>query len=150
MYDFNDERKLAAVERDFGAVPLGFGAKLKLWHDFYLIRDEVPVITYVDPRIKNGLTALGRQFVFSMMYHNLRLGDFSEARFEIFRFPKAGNSDDRFVRIYEFDEAEILDFGDLNAAVDETYQLWMEVLAEREAEARPKKTGTDDQYGFGL
>jgi hypothetical protein len=148
LFGFNQSRSLVAVERDFSAVPIGFGAKLKLWHDFYTVQNEVPVICYIDPRVNGGLSALGRRFSFSAMYHNLALGDFSEAHFEILRFPKVKGSNERVVQTYQFQKAQLVSEAEINDAVDKTYKIWMQVLAEREEEARrDTRTGTGGLFG---
>ncbi|MGO8922546.1 MAG: hypothetical protein ACLQF4_06365 [Xanthobacteraceae bacterium] len=149
LFGFNATRALTAVEREFDPVPIGFGAKLKLWHDFYTVQNERPVVCFIDPRLHNGLTALGRRFTFSAMHHNLALGDFSQATFEILRFPKLKEIDDRYVRIYEFNISELVGEDEMNEAINKTYEIWAEVLAEREEEVRRHpSTGTEGQFRF--
>jgi hypothetical protein len=72
------------------------------------------------------------------MHHNLAVNDFSEAKFQIYRFPAVTGSDnkDRSVRVYEFDTAELLSEEDINEAINVTYRIWHEVLDERREEAR--------------
>lgn len=149
LFEFNSKRALVAVERNFDAVPIGFGAKLKLWHDFYTVQSERPVMSFIDPRLQNGLTALGRQFAFSAMYHNLALGDFSEARFEILRFPKVKESTKRYVQVFQFDKSTLVSEDEINDAINKTYEIWAQVLAEREEETRRRPaTGTAGQFQF--
>jgi hypothetical protein len=148
LFAFNADRGLVAVEKDFDSVPIGFGAKLKLWHDFYTVQGERPVMCFIDPRLNGGLTALGRQFAFSAMYHSLALGDFSEATFEIFRFPRFATADERYVRVHQFEPSELVSEDEINAAIDKTYKIWIEVLAEREEKARRHPpTGTGGMFG---
>jgi hypothetical protein len=149
LFGFNAKRGLVAVEKDFDPVPIGFGARLKLWHDFYTVQGDRPVVCFMDPRLNGGLTALGRRFAFSTMYHNLALADFSEAAFEILRFPKIKDADERRVRVYQFNPSEVVSQEEINAAIDTTYKIWIEVLAEREEEARRHPpTGTGGLFGF--
>jgi hypothetical protein len=149
LFDFNADRALTAVEREFRSVPFGFGAKLKLWHDFYTVQDQRPVVCFIDPRLREGLTALGQRFAFSAMYHNLALGDFSEATFEILRFPKVKGAEGRHVQVHKFDPSQVVGEADLNEAIDRTYKIWVEVLAEREQEARQNPpTGTGGLFDF--
>jgi hypothetical protein len=149
LFGFNVNRGLIAVEREFNAVPFGFGAKLKLWHDFYTVQDERPVVCFIDPRLRDGLTTLGRRFVFSAMYHNLAVADFSDVTFEILRFPKAKNSGERLIQVHKFSPSEVVSEREINEAIDKTYKMWVEVLAEREQEAtRNPPTGTGGLFGF--
>jgi hypothetical protein len=135
LYENNCKRNLVAVERQFGAVPVGFGASLKLWTDFYTIDNEVPVISFIDPRRGNGLTKQAMRFVFSMMMHNLAVSDFSDAKFEILRFPK-NDDNSRSIEVYHMDRDDIIDLDTLNAMVHETYEIWIEVLEARAAESK--------------
>jgi hypothetical protein len=149
LFAFNAERGLVAVERDFDPVPIGFGPKLKLWHDFYTVQGERPIVCFIDPRLNGGLTALGRRFAFSAMYHNLALADFSEATFEILRFPKFKGADERYVRLHQFEPSEVVGEDEINTAIDRTYKIWIEVLAEREEETRRHPpTGTGRPFGI--
>jgi hypothetical protein len=142
------ERRLVAIEKYFNPVPIGFGAKLKLCLDFYTVQGERPVVCFIDPRLHGGLTALGRQFAFSAMYHNLALGDFSEATFEILRFPRFAIANERYVRVHQFGPSELVSEDEINEAIDKTYKIWIEVLADREEEARRHPpTGTGGMFG---
>jgi hypothetical protein len=106
LFEFNKSRKIVAVERAFGAVPIGYGAKLKAWADFYCIENERPVFVFCDPRRGQKLTKLGRKFIFSAMKHNLATGDFAEASCQIFQFT---DSVEPQVRIFDLIEDEIVD-----------------------------------------
>lgn len=144
FYAFRQQNIGSAFERTFGAVSVGFGAKLKFWNDFFYDQDGLPVVCYVDPRRPgSGLTTLGRRFAFSIMHHNLAVNDFSEAKFQIFRFPSIPGSKDkkRSVEMFEFDPVELLDENELNEAITRTYQLWHKVLEERREEARRTAAG---------
>jgi hypothetical protein len=95
------------------------------------------------------MTPLGRRFAFSAMYHNLTLADFSEATFEILRFPKFNGADERHVQVHQFDQSEVVSEDEINTAIDRTYKIWIEVLAEREEEARRHPpTGTGGLFGI--
>jgi hypothetical protein len=96
------------------------------------------VICFVDPRLNNGLTELGRRFAFSAMHHSLALADF------FLSFPRVKASLDRYVRVFTFDPSEIVSEDEINNGIDKTYKIWIEVLAERQEEARRHtSTGTD-------
>jgi hypothetical protein len=148
LFDYNEERGIKAVEWEFPTIPVGYGAKIKFWHDFYTVQDDVPVLSFLDPRLTDGLGIFGRTFVFSAVYHNVAIGDFAGARLEIVRFPLNKYTGKREVEIFKFDERDVVEETALNAAIDRTYKIWNEILAEWTAEAR-RRTGTDDD-GFGF
>ncbi|HJW80237.1 MAG: hypothetical protein ACJ8DU_02170 [Microvirga sp.] len=139
-----------AIEQGFAAVPIGFGASVKFWHDFFQVQNDRPVIPFVDPRRGQGLTRLAKKFVFSAMYHHIGTGDFVDATFQIYQFPllQKGASE-RFVVIHHFSISDVVDLDSLNAGVQETYELWFELLYEREQEARKKKRAVGgDEFDF--
>jgi hypothetical protein len=143
LFDFNRERGFKAVEWDFPFIPVGFGAKIKFWHDFYSIQNDRPVLAFIDPRLTDGLTALGRLFMFSAMHHTVAVGDFEGARLEILRFPRNQYSGEREVEVFSFDERDVVEEAVLNEAIDRTYKIWREIVAERTEEARRQPpTGT--------
>ncbi len=153
LFEYNEQRGIKAVEWDFPFIPFGYGAKLKFWHDFYSIQDGVPVLSFIDPRKSDGLGVFGRMFVFSAMRHNIAIGDFEGARLEIIRFPENEYTGKREVEVFTFDERDVVEEATLNKAIDDTYKIWREILAERAAEARKRRpTGTDggDEGDFGF
>jgi hypothetical protein len=118
--------------------------------DFYSIQDGVPVFSFLDPRLTDGLGIFGRTFVFSAMHPNVAIGDFEGARLEIIRFPMDKYTGKREVDVFTFDQRDVVPEASLNKAIDDTYQVWREILAERQVEQRRQRpTGTDDG-GFGL
>jgi hypothetical protein len=149
LFEFNERRLVSAVEWEFREVSVGFGAKMKFWHDFYSVQDGVPVLSFVDPRLTDGLGLWGRTFVFSAMHHLVAVGDFEGARLEILRFPRNKFTGEREVEVFTFDERDAVAEAVLNQAIDRTFKIWREVLAERTEEARRRPpTGTDDGFGF--
>lgn len=150
LSEYNERRGIKAVEWEFPFIPVGYGAKIKFWHDFYSIQDGVPVLSFLDPRLTDGLGMFGRAFVFSAMHHNVAIGDFEGARLEIIRFPKNKYTGEREVEVFTFDQRDIVPEASLNKAIDDTYKVWREILAERQVEQRRQRpTGTDDG-GFGF
>jgi hypothetical protein len=65
LSEYNEQRGIKAVEWEFPFIPVGYGAKIKFWHDFYSIQGGVPVLSFLDPRLTDGLGKFGRAFVFS-------------------------------------------------------------------------------------
>lgn len=151
LFDFNEARGIKAIEWDFPIIPVGYGAKVKFWHDFYSIQDGVPVLSFLDPRLTDGLGLFGRTFVFSAMYHNIAVGDFEGAKLEIVRFPLNKLTRKREVEIFTFNEGDVVEEAILNEAIDQTYMVWNQIVSERKADTRrqPPSTGTDDG-GFGF
>jgi hypothetical protein len=150
LFDYNEQRGVKAVEWDFRFIPVGYGAKIKFWHDFYSIQDGVPVLSFIDPRSTDGLAVLGRLFVFSAMHHNIAIGDFDGARLEIVRFPYNKLKRAREVEIFTFDKRDVVEENVLNQAIDRTFAIWREILAERTAESRRQKpTDSGDGFDFG-
>jgi len=145
LFDYNERRQIKAVEWEFPFIPFGYGAKIKFWHDFYSVQDGVPVLSFLDPRLTDGLGTFGRLFVFSAMHHNIAVGDFEGARLEIIRFPLNKYTGKREVDVFTFDQRDIVPEASLNKAIDDTYRVWREILAERQAaQRRQRPTGTDD------
>jgi hypothetical protein len=149
LFDYNEQRDIKAVEWEFPIIPVGYGAKIKFWHDFYSIQEGVPVLSFLDPRLTDGLGMLGRTFVFSAMYRNVAVGDFVGARLEIVRFPLNKYTGKREVELFTFDERDVVEESVLNEAINRTYKVWNEILAERTAAARRQPpTGTEGGFGF--
>ena len=83
-----------------------------------------------------------------MMHERIRVADpdFSDSRLMVLQFGK-GDNGTRTVRPYELAEGDLFDSFQLNEMISEVYQLWIEILTEREEEARRKPTGTTP-FGF--
>jgi hypothetical protein len=141
---------MMAREWSFGALPVGHGAAVKFWPDFYCVEEDRPLVLFVDPRRGHGLTRLARRFVFSTMYHHIAArSDFDEVRFKTVDFPIDVDDGSRKVRLFEITEGELIDLDALNVAIQETYQMWFEILEERERETRrsSRDTGTGGLFG---
>ncbi len=146
LFEFNESRDLKAVEREFPFIPVGYGGRIKFWHDHYSVKDGKLFLSFIDPRLNDGVSALGRLFMFSAMRHNVAVGDFESATLEILRFPRNKFTGKREVEVFTFEESDIVDEATLNSAIDRTYKIWQQVLAERPKDA-PPATGTE---GGGL
>jgi hypothetical protein len=145
LFDYVKKSKFQSVENSFGLLPVGFGTSVKFWPDFYTIDQDRLLVHFVDPRRGNGLTAQARQFVFSTMhYHIAARADFAEAKFAAISFPFDESGLKRQVRVHEMSLDDLVEIEHLEAAIQETYEIWLEILAEREKEARgrPPKEGT--------
>lgn len=141
LYDLVQREGLSATQIDIGRMPVGVGETVAYWINAVLVRGDEAILPFFDHRRAQGLTELGRTFVFAMMREHLaaRHPDL-EARFAIFRFPQEGS--DRAIKFLLHDPGERrLGYEELDAAVTETYAIWREVLEERLDEARRTGTG---------
>ena len=84
-----------------------------------------------------------------MYHHIVARSDFEEALFKIAVFPVDDEDDSRAVRLYQMNEEELIDLDVLTLAIQDTFQIWFEILEEREREAREaaSKTGTGGLFG---
>ena len=150
VFDHVIRSEMKAREWSFGPLPVGHGAVVKFWPEFYCVEEDQPLIIFPDPRRGHGLTSVARKFVFSTMYHHIAArSDFDGARFKIAVFPVNGEDGSRKVKLYPMDENELVELDELTLAIQETYQMWFEILEEREREARraSKGTGTGGLFG---
>ncbi|MDI9348555.1 MAG: hypothetical protein QM537_00965 [Candidatus Symbiobacter sp.] len=146
LYNHWNEHDYKAVERVCNPIPIGLNQFVKPWNDFYSIEDGRIFFYFIDPRRSSGLTNQGsRNFIFSIMYHNLAVGDFSDADFKICRF-----SDDSFrkkVTSHHIERGGIFSLKELNYEIDLILNLYKNLLENGAAGyRRPGKTGTDDLF----
>jgi hypothetical protein len=123
------------------AFPIGLSEKVVYWSQVVVAIDGRPVVPFFDPRRTKKLTSEARRFVFSVMHERIRVDpDFANVRLAIIQFH---NSDEgaRAAIPYFDDDLELLGFEALDSMVRETYEIWHEVLMDREDENRGK-TGT--------
>jgi hypothetical protein len=146
-------RALEIVSRpyDFGTLPLGLERGIQYWVPVYYGRGEVPVITFIDPRGGQGLTAQAREVVFSAMHAGIRERnpDFDNAILEIIQLPyvprsRAATSKTRtrVLRIHTLSTPVMYSFNELDRMLTATLQLWDMVCAEAAAETRKRAGGT--------
>ena len=119
--------------------------KVSFWLPAVIAIDGKPLVPFIDPRRTKKLTGEGRRFAFSVMHERIRAADpdFAEVELGILQFGTDGEDrKTRTPRLFTAQDVALFDFDALDAMVRETYQLWHEVLTEREAEARRRGTGT--------
>ena len=77
------------------------------------------------------------------MHERIRVPDpdFANSKLLIAQFEKAEKGQ-RTIRTFEAVDSDLYSFDDLNNMIDETYRLWIEILEEREGEARKKSIGS--------
>jgi hypothetical protein len=105
--------------------------------------DEQASALFIEPRRNRGLNAEGRRFAFSMMHERIRAADedFADVRLTIAQFGDPSD-DRRAVRLHTDEGIELYPRDELEQMVASTYEMWREVLEERERKARGRATGT--------
>lgn len=143
LHDFATSGRVFGRKQEFFPLAMGMGRKVTLWLPMILAIDEQASAIFIEPRRNRGLTAEGRKFAFSMMHERIRAADedFAEVRLTIAQFgdPSDGR---RAVNLHTDQGVELYSRDELEQMVASTYDMWREVLEEREREARSKATGT--------
>jgi hypothetical protein len=148
LYKFGVEQRALSYTKPVAPWSVGYGQSVVYWWNLYTVIERRPSFIFVDPRISAPLTREGRKFVLSIMNERIRVPDpdFADARLLVIQFGKHEDGR-RFARSHEVADSELFGFDELNAMVDETYRLWIEVLAERTDDARKRPTGSTP-FGF--
>ncbi len=142
LYHYSESSGIVGRPEDFFPLPTSTGGKVKYWLPMVLNVEGVPLVPFVDPRRTYRLTEVGRRFAFSMMNERIRVADpsFAEAKFGIFQF-RVEEGDQRSPILYTDEGMQLFSFDELEAMIATTYDLWRQILEEREAEARRKASG---------
>jgi hypothetical protein len=137
LYNFASEYSLVGQHHEFYPLALGLTEKVTYWSPVVLAIEAKPVVPFLDPRRTKKLTRDARRFVFSVMHERIRVADpdFADVRLAIFQFENSLIGP-RAPKPYYDDEIARWDFDSLDAMVRETYEIWAEVLQERDMEAR--------------
>jgi hypothetical protein len=144
LYSYATAANVAGRRHDFFPLAIGVSEKVSFWLPAVIALDGRPLVPFIDPRKAKKLTSDGRRFAFSVMHERIRAADpdFAEVELGILQF--GVSSDDRKIRmprLFTAHDVALFDFDAIDAMVRETYQIWREILEEREAEAR-RGTGT--------
>ena len=143
LHDFATSGRVFGRKHEFFPLSMGMGRKVTFWLPMILAVDEQASALFIEPRRTRGLTVEGRRFAFSMMHERIRAADedFAEVRLTIAQFgdPSDGR---RAVRLHTDEGVELYTREELEFMVASTYEMWREVLEEREREARHSATGT--------
>jgi hypothetical protein len=151
LYDYADGERLKGRRQDFFPLAIGTSAKVSFWLPAVIAIDGRPTVLFIDPRRTKKLTEIGRQFAFSLMHERIRAADpdFAEVELAIMQFGVDGDDTRKRVpKVHTASGIPLFDFDTLDAMVRETYDLWHEVLTEREADARRRGTGTGTGGGL--
>ena len=142
LHDFSTSRSVRGRQYDIPALPLGTTEKVVFWFNAALSIDGVPTLLFMDPRKTARLGPDGREFVFSAMADRLAAyPDIAHYRRGIVQFSNPHGS----IRCAEFFTQEgdpTFNHDALDKMARETYELWREVLEEREEETRRKSSGS--------
>jgi hypothetical protein len=144
LHDFAGSGRVFGRRHDeFFPLSMGMGQKVTFWLPMILAIDEQASALFIDPRGTRGLTVEGRRFAFSMMHERIRAADedFAEVRLTIAQFGDL-SEDRRAVRLHTEEGVELYPREELEQMVAWTYEMWREVLEERERKERGRATGT--------
>lgn len=133
LYAHATENKLIGRAEQFFPLPIGIDEEVRYWFRLSYVRRDRLMVPYIDPRKRNSLGPKGRTFAFSMMHQGIREADpdFEQASFEIYHFGRLLTGA-RTMNIYSDEDVKLYTFEELDEMVRETYEVWREVLAERE------------------
>ena len=143
LYDFATSGRVIGRKHEFFPLAMGVGGKVTFWQSMVIAIDDAPHAIFIEPRRTRGLTADGRRFAFSMMNERIRAADedFAEVGLAIVRFDDP-NEGYRAARLYTDKGVTLYSLDELESMVSSTYDMWREVLEEREREERRRPTGT--------
>lgn len=143
LHDFATSGRVIGRREEFFPLSMGMGRKVTYWLPMIVVIDEAASAVFIEPRSSKGLTAEGRRFAFSMMHERIRAGDedFADIRLTIAQFAKPEDGR-RAVRLSTDDGVELYSREDLELMVASTYEMWRDVLEERERDVRDRATGT--------
>ncbi|WP_315813474.1 type VI toxin-antitoxin system SocB family DNA replication inhibitor toxin [Bradyrhizobium sp. SZCCHNR2028] len=145
LYDYAEANLIEGRSLELFPLQVGAGSKLVFWHSLLVIRDGRPVIPFFDPRRSTTqLTRVARQFVFSIMHERIRAADpdYADVTFAIWQFtaPKKGP---RVAFAHEEIGVPLFSFEQIEAMVQETYEIWGEIYTRRAKTQPPRRaTGT--------
>ena len=145
LYGYATAENIAGRRHDFFPLAIGVSEKVSFWLPAVIAVHGKPLVPFIDPRKTKKLTSDGRRFAFSVMHERIRVADpdFAEIELGILQFGVDGEDrKTRTPRLFTAQDVTLFDFHAIDDMVRETYQMWREVLEEREAEARRRGTGT--------
>lgn len=149
IYDFGSRNIPFGRKQEFYAFPARGNQRLSYWVPAVVALDGRPTVLFIDPRRAKRLTEKGRRFVFSIMHERIRVHDpdFADVELGIIQFgTNKDNKNDRPISVKKAGNMALHDFSEINAMIQDTYDIWQEVLSERAEEARSQSTGTDGDF----
>jgi len=142
LYKFAEEHKIRGRYRDeFFPLSIGVSEKVTYWFKAVFAVDDIETVLFMDPR-RDRLDYDGSRFVFSVIHERLSAyPDFRKTRLGILEANSFGKSSRRWVRFVTNEGVKLFTFDELDAMVRETYDLWREILEERDDELRRRSGG---------
>lgn len=143
LHTFTTSGRVIGRKHEFFPLAMGVGRKVCLWLPMVVAIEDRPHAIFIEPRRTRGLSAEGRRFAFSMMHERIRAADedFADIGLAIVRFGDP-EEDRRDVRLYTDAGIDLHPLDELESMVARTYDIWREVLEERERDARDRPSGT--------
>jgi hypothetical protein len=142
LYAFAEEHKLRGRRYDISPLPIGVSEKISYWFNAAIAVDGIATLLFMDPRQTEKLSADGRRFVFSAMHQRcLAYPDLVGIRFGVIQLAKRGGSS-RAVEFFTNEGIDLIDFATMDAMVRELYDMWRDILEEREEDARRRGGST--------
>lgn len=143
LHHFATSGRVFGRRHEFFPLAMGMGRKVTYWLPMILSIDEQPSALFIEPRASKGLSVEGRRFAFSMMHERIRAADedYADVRLTIAQFHKPEKGF-RAVRLYTDEGVDLFSREELELMVASTYEMWRDVLEERDREARGRATGT--------
>lgn len=140
LYRFATENELFGRKHEFFPLSVGVSEKVQYWVPGVVKLLGRPTVLFIDPRRSTRLTDVGRRFAFSVMHERIRAADadFANVELTIIQFDDR-DKQKRVARPYFASGVELFSFETLDFMVRETYEIWREVLKEREREERPSR-----------
>jgi hypothetical protein len=147
LHDFATSGRVIGRKHEFFPLAMSMGRKVTFWLPMILAIDEQASALFIEPRSTRGLTAEGRRFAFSMMHERIRAADedFADVRLTIAQF-REPSDDRRAVWLHTDEEVELFSREELELMVASTYDIWREVLDERDRETRGRASGTGSLF----
>lgn len=141
LYRFATENGLVGQKHEFFPLSVGVSEKVQYWTPGVVKLSGKPTVLFIDPRRSTRLTEAGRRFAFSAMHERIRAADadFANVELAIIQFDDT-DKQKRVARPYFASGVDLYSFEALDLMVRETYEIWREVLAEREREERPARS----------
>jgi hypothetical protein len=129
-----------AVEVRLPSTNIGPLGTVRYWSNLVAMHNGRPTIFCFDHRRQNGLSRLGRRFIWSMMNERVRkvYPDLADVQMAIVRFPQPTGAD-RKIRVDLHSDELLFTADELEAMLQETADIFGQVLADKAAEARISK-----------
>mgnify|MGYP005998712357 CR=1 FL=1 len=109
--------------------------ELQFASPFAVILNGELFLTSSDPRSHLTLTALGQEFVKSLIWHTARVGNMRDAKVALLRTPSAG-AGKRLVRFDVLEGPPRYSLDQIDDMILETYRIWELIQMERRASSQ--------------